>query len=116
MSDANLLRFGKAARNMCSPEANLGKPPRQVFVIQLDEARGEWQRRKEHSGTFLRDLDDKHVEVNAPSWIRHRSTSTALTHYVESSHFPESKGNHLRGLRGDFHYSLSVTLLWTASS
>src|SRR5258708_2694193 len=30
---------------MCSPGANLGKPPRQVFVIQLDEARAELERR-----------------------------------------------------------------------
>jgi hypothetical protein len=33
MSDEDLLRFGKAARFMCSD-----KPPRQVFVIQLEEA------------------------------------------------------------------------------
>jgi hypothetical protein len=35
MSDRALLRFGQAARYMCSPAANLGKEPRQVFVIQL---------------------------------------------------------------------------------
>ena len=35
MSDRELLRFAKSARYMCSPEANLGKEPRQVFVIQL---------------------------------------------------------------------------------
>jgi len=46
MSDAELLAFGKAARNMCSPAANMGKPPREVFVIQLREAREEWKRRK----------------------------------------------------------------------
>ena len=34
MTDRELLRFGKSARYMCSPEANLGKEPRQVFVIQ----------------------------------------------------------------------------------
>lgn len=45
MSDADLLRFGKAARNLCSPEANLGKSPRKAFVIQLREARAEWKRR-----------------------------------------------------------------------
>ena len=37
-SDRELLRFGKSARYMCSPEANLGKEPRQAFVIQLREA------------------------------------------------------------------------------
>jgi hypothetical protein len=47
MTDEELLQFGKAARNMCSPEANLGKPPRKAFVIQLEEARAEWKRRKE---------------------------------------------------------------------
>ena len=46
MSDAELLRFGKAARNLCSPEANRGTAPRKVFVIQLREARAEWKRRK----------------------------------------------------------------------
>jgi hypothetical protein len=30
---------------MCTPEANLGAPPRRVFVIQLEEARAEWRRR-----------------------------------------------------------------------
>jgi len=33
MTDRELLRFGKSARYMCSPEANLGKQPRQVLVI-----------------------------------------------------------------------------------
>jgi cold shock CspA family protein len=45
MSDQELLRFGQAAKFMCLPEANFGKPPRQVFVIQLEEAREEWKRR-----------------------------------------------------------------------
>jgi len=45
MSDRELLRFEKAARYMCTPEANLGKEPRRVFVIQLREAVEEWRRR-----------------------------------------------------------------------
>jgi hypothetical protein len=45
MTDKELRRFGEAARHMCSPKANHGDPPRQVFVIQLEEARGEWKRR-----------------------------------------------------------------------
>jgi hypothetical protein len=45
MNDAELLRFGQAAKYMCTPEANLGQPPRQPFVIQLREARKEWKRR-----------------------------------------------------------------------
>jgi hypothetical protein len=40
MTDEDLLRFGKAARFMCRD-----KSPRQVFVIQLAEARAEWRRR-----------------------------------------------------------------------
>jgi hypothetical protein len=46
MTDAEPLAFGKSPRYMCSREANLGKPPREPFVIQLREARAEWRRRK----------------------------------------------------------------------
>jgi hypothetical protein len=46
MSETELRRFGKAAAAMCSPQANLGKLPRKAFVIQLEEARAEWKRRK----------------------------------------------------------------------
>ena len=46
MSDAELLRFGKAARYMCTPQANIGKLPRPEFVIQLEEAKAEWKRRR----------------------------------------------------------------------
>jgi hypothetical protein len=45
MTDEQLLRYGVVARYMSSPEANPGKPPREDFVIQLDEARAEWRRR-----------------------------------------------------------------------
>ena len=45
MTDRELFRFGKSARYMCLPEANLGKEPRQVFVIQLREAGKEWRPR-----------------------------------------------------------------------
>jgi hypothetical protein len=47
MTDEELRKFGRAANYMCSPYANMGKPPRDVFVIQLAEARAEWQNRKE---------------------------------------------------------------------
>ena len=49
MTDRELLRFGKSARYMCSAEANLGKQPRQVFVIQLREAQNEWRHRQRAS-------------------------------------------------------------------
>jgi hypothetical protein len=51
MSDEELREFGKAAGYMVSPTANMGKPPREVFVIQLQEARAEWRRR--HKGPGL---------------------------------------------------------------
>jgi hypothetical protein len=39
MSDAALLRFGKAARNTCSLHANRGHPPWRNFVVQLEATR-----------------------------------------------------------------------------
>ena len=46
MSDVELRKFGQAAQHMVSPKANPGQPPPEVFLIQLDEARKEWKRRK----------------------------------------------------------------------
>jgi hypothetical protein len=45
MTEAELLRFGKGNRYMCSRYANLGKPPLDAYVIQLREARAEWKKR-----------------------------------------------------------------------
>jgi hypothetical protein len=45
MNNAELLRFGQAAKSMCSPDAYFGQSPRQVFLVQLKEARAEWKRR-----------------------------------------------------------------------
>ena len=45
MSDEQLRDFGKAARYMVSPLANMGKPALPTFVLQLEEARAEWRRR-----------------------------------------------------------------------
>jgi hypothetical protein len=53
MSDEELREFGKAARYMVSPGANMGKPPLPAFVLQLQEARAEW--RKRHPPTVLPD-------------------------------------------------------------
>ena len=50
MSDEELREFGKAARYMVSPTANMGKPPLPAFVLQLEEARAEWRRRHWSSG------------------------------------------------------------------
>ena len=45
MTDETLLRFGLTAAYMCSPEAKYHEP-REAFVVQLEEARSEWRRRK----------------------------------------------------------------------
>jgi hypothetical protein len=45
MTDAELQKFGEASKFMCSPGANLGKPPREVFLVQVKEAREQWRRR-----------------------------------------------------------------------
>lgn len=52
MSDEELIRFGRAAAGMCSPQANFGHAPRSVFVEQLREACEEWRRR--HLATVSR--------------------------------------------------------------
>ena len=49
MSDVELLRYGKTAREMCSPAANCSKPPRQIFMAQLEEVRDAWKRRHPES-------------------------------------------------------------------
>ena len=54
MSDEELRTFGKAARYMVSPTANMGKPPLPARVLQLEEARAEWRRRR--SEESARDL------------------------------------------------------------
>ena len=44
MDDAELLRFGQAAKYMCSSYAYSLAPLREEFVVQLSEARAEWQK------------------------------------------------------------------------
>jgi hypothetical protein len=51
MSDVELRTFGQTAQHRVSPKANPGQPPPEVFVIQLDEARKEWKRRKSQPKT-----------------------------------------------------------------
>ena len=46
MDSPALVRFGQAAAYMCSPRANMGKEPREAFLVQLREARDEWRRRQ----------------------------------------------------------------------
>ena len=53
MSDEQLIRFGKSARYMCSPQARWGDAPRPVYVIQLEEAVAEWRRRRASVGEQL---------------------------------------------------------------
>lgn len=45
MTDEELVREGRAARYMCAPSTNFGKPPREVYVIALRLAKEEWHRR-----------------------------------------------------------------------
>jgi len=45
MDDVKLCEFGKAARHMTAPRANLDQAPLQDYVIQLQEATAEWRRR-----------------------------------------------------------------------
>jgi hypothetical protein len=44
MSDLELRKYGRAARDLSDPKKNFG-PPNPAFKIQLDEARAEWRRR-----------------------------------------------------------------------
>jgi hypothetical protein len=44
MSDLELRKYGRAARDLADPKKNFG-PPNPSFKIQLDEARTEWRRR-----------------------------------------------------------------------
>jgi hypothetical protein len=46
MTDEQLREYGRACVHMCSPQANLGKPPREAFVVQLEEAKVEYRRRQ----------------------------------------------------------------------
>ena len=45
LSNEELIREGKAARYMCAPSPNFGKPPRDVYVIALRLCIEEWRRR-----------------------------------------------------------------------
>ena len=53
MTDEELIREGRAGRYLCSSTANFGKPPRKVFMVQLEEVKAEWSRRhpkSDHEG------------------------------------------------------------------
>jgi len=45
MSDAQLLRFGRAARNMCDPKQSANGKAEAVHELQLVELRPEFRRR-----------------------------------------------------------------------
>ena len=45
VSDEELIREGRAARYMCAPSTNSGKPPRDVYVIALRLWKEEYRRR-----------------------------------------------------------------------
>jgi hypothetical protein len=56
MTDAELRRFGRAARFMCSSGANLGKPPRGVFMGSAGGGKSGVAKQK----------TDKHEDVRFP--------------------------------------------------
>jgi hypothetical protein len=45
------IREGRAARYMCAPSTNFGKPPREIYVIALRLAKEEWRRRHPKQST-----------------------------------------------------------------
>jgi hypothetical protein len=45
LTDTELIRYGKDCVFLCSPKQNFGKPPLEVWALQLREARAEWTRR-----------------------------------------------------------------------
>jgi hypothetical protein len=45
MSDEELIREGRAARYMCAPSTNFGKPLREIYIVTLRLAKEEWRRR-----------------------------------------------------------------------
>jgi|HubBroStandDraft_2_1064218.scaffolds.fasta_scaffold302418_3 hypothetical protein len=45
MTDEKLIETGKACRDLCGPESNYGRPPRDVWTEQLKILREEWRRR-----------------------------------------------------------------------
>jgi len=54
MSDGEPIRFGQAAARLCRPEGNFGHAPRDVFVLQLQEACAECRRRHTPQPNFSR--------------------------------------------------------------
>src|SRR5258705_9027902 len=44
LTDPELIRYGKAASQMC--ESGLGEAPKEGLVAQLEECREEWKRRR----------------------------------------------------------------------
>ena len=60
LSNEELIREGKAARYMCSPATNFGKPPLEVYVIGLRSCKEEWRRR--HPKKVVSDVPHTQLE------------------------------------------------------
>jgi hypothetical protein len=43
MTDEQPAEYGRSAKYMTGPKADLGKPPRETFVMQYHEALAEWR-------------------------------------------------------------------------
>jgi hypothetical protein len=52
MSDRDLLKCGKDLAFLCYPKQKYGKPPKEVWVLELKEARTEWRRRYPRAGSI----------------------------------------------------------------
>jgi hypothetical protein len=46
MNEDALLRYGRSASYMASPQASHGRKPLEAFVVKRREARAEWRRRR----------------------------------------------------------------------
>jgi hypothetical protein len=69
MTDEQLLLSGQLAKYLCSPEATLGRPPREIFLIQVAEVKAEWERRK----LLKKDAKEKHSREKSSQSESHSS-------------------------------------------
>jgi hypothetical protein len=86
MTDVELREFGRAARESCSPKANLGQPTRDEWVVELGGAEAEWKRRKSPP---IRRLGESMKRTDSPPRSRHvRAKSTSVAEDGMGKLFP----------------------------
>lgn len=79
MSDAEPQRDIQAGEDLCSPRAKFGKPPRQVFVIQLAEARAEREPPRLRKGTQEMTRHGGHTNANRAHHSHNPHNNLGLT-------------------------------------